>query len=89
LLVWPKLLVLRLIALTFRVPLPELVMVRGRVLVEPMAVDGKLNEVADRVTAGPAVAVPDNVTVCGEPGALSVMDNVAEKLPAAVGVKMT
>jgi hypothetical protein len=69
-------------------PLPELLMVSGSVLVEPAAVEGKLSEVADRWATGPAVAVPVNVTVCGELAALSVMLKVAEKLPAAVGVKM-
>jgi hypothetical protein len=37
-------------------------------------------------TAGP-IPVPDSATVCGLPGALSVIVSVAERVPGAVGVK--
>jgi hypothetical protein len=36
-----------------------------------------------------AVPVPLKATVCGEPEALSATDNVAEKLIAEAGVKVT
>ena len=47
--------------------------------------------VGARVTAGASAAVPEplRVTVCGLPGALSVMVNVPGWLPVAVGVKVT
>jgi hypothetical protein len=51
------------IALTERVPEPELVMVRGRVLVAPTWMDGKLNEVGEKVMAGAAPPVTVTVTM--------------------------
>ena len=78
------------IADTERVPLPALVIVRERVLVEPTAVAGKLKDVAESFATGPAPApLPVNETVCGDPVALSVMFSDAEKLPPAPGVKVT
>jgi hypothetical protein len=77
------------IAVTVRVDPPVLVTVTGIVLVVPTEVDGKVSEVAESVTAGPAVPVPLSVTRCGDPLALSVMFSVAEKGPAAEGVKLT
>jgi hypothetical protein len=92
LLVWVKLdglVPVLLIADTLKLPEPLLVMVNDSVLVDPDAVDGKESDVGDTVATGPAVAVALRATVCGLPGALSVMLSVAEKVPAAVGVKMT
>ena len=77
------------IAVTVRVAPPEFVTVTGSVLVEPTAVVGKEREVVESVTAGPAVAIPLSVTVCGDPVALSVMFSVADKLPVAAGLKLT
>ena len=77
------------IAVTVRVAPPELVTVTGSVLVVPTEVDGKLSDVVDSVTAGPAVPVPLSVTDCGDPGALSVMFSVAEKVLVADGVNVT
>jgi hypothetical protein len=77
------------IADTLKLPEPLLVIVNDSVDVDPAAVAGKASELVDRVAAGPAAAVALNATVCGLPGALSEMLSVAEKVPAAVGVKMT
>jgi hypothetical protein len=67
-----------------------LVIVKARVLVEPTEVEGKLNEVADSFATGPVVEpVPERLTVCGDPVALSVMFSVAENVPAAAGVNVT
>ena len=77
------------IAVTDRLFPPVLVTVTGSVLVVPTAVDGKVSEVAESVTAGPAVPVPLSVTDCGDPGALSVMFSVAEKVLVADGVNVT
>lgn len=41
------------------------------------------------VNEGGALPVPDKVTVCGEPAALSVTESVALKLAADAGVKVT
>ena len=43
---------------------------------------------AERLAPG-AVPVPDRLTVCGLPAALSVILTVAVRLPLAVGVKVT
>jgi hypothetical protein len=55
--------------------------------VVPTVVPGKLSE-GLREAAG-AVPVPVRVAVCGDPVALSATDNVAEKLVADAGVKVT
>ena len=55
--------------------------------VVPDAVFGKLS--AGLSEAAGAVPVPVSATVCGEPEALSATDNVAEKLIAEAGVKVT
>jgi hypothetical protein len=79
-----------LMADTLRVVVPELVMVRGSVVVDPTCVDAKLSEVGEKVTAGPpVVAVPVTAIDCGEPVTLSVTFNVAVNVPPAVGVKVT
>jgi len=46
---------------------------------------------ADKLTtgAGAGVPVPLRVMVCGLPVALSVMDTEADRVPVAVGVKVT
>ena len=45
---------------------------------------------AERETAGAlAVAVPENVTFCGLPVALSLMFNTVVRVPGAVGLNMT
>ena len=55
--------------------------------VVPASVLGKLS--AGLSEAAGAVPVPLSDTVCGEPEALSATDNVAEKLAAEAGVKVT
>jgi hypothetical protein len=55
--------------------------------VVPDVVFGKLN--AGLKVAPGAVPVPESDTVCGDPDALSATDNVAEKLTAEAGVKVT
>jgi hypothetical protein len=77
------------IADTFNVPDPLLVMVNDNMLEDPTEVAGKVSEFVESETAGPAVAVPLSDTVCGEPAALSLILSVAVKEPEAVGVKMT
>src|SRR5664279_1611354 len=47
----------------------------------------RLPEVSD--TIGTAPPVPERVTVCGDPAALSVMVTDALRLPAALGVNIT
>jgi hypothetical protein len=41
------------------------------------------------ILAAGAIPVPVRVAVCGDPAALSATDNVAEKLVAEAGVKVT
>jgi hypothetical protein len=55
--------------------------------VEPTVVEAKVSAVGDSVTVS-AAAVPDpvNVTVCGEPVALSAIDRLPVSVPAAVGL---
>jgi hypothetical protein len=80
LLVWLKLVglvPLLLITDTVRLVVPELVTVTGSVLVVPTSVDGKLSAVVESVAVG-ALPFPLNVTVCGDPVALSLIFNVAE-----------
>ena len=95
LLVWLKsvgLVPLLLIEVTVRLPRPVLVNVTGSVLVVPTAVDGKVSEVADRLTAGAEVPVPLRVTDCVEPltlPELSVTTSVALRVPTAAGVNVT
>jgi hypothetical protein len=55
---------------------------------EPMLVEAKVRLVGERLTAGAVTLVPLRVTVCGEPGALSLKLRVAVKVPAAVGLKV-
>ena len=55
--------------------------------VVPTAVFGKPS--AGLSVAAAAIPVPVSDTVCGEPEALSATDNVAEKLVAEAGVKVT
>jgi hypothetical protein len=51
---------------------------------------GVLGNARDAVSdAAGAVPVPVRAAVCGEPVALSATDNVAEKLAAEAGVKVT
>ena len=45
--------------------------------------------VGERVTPAAAVPVPERLTVCGLPVALSVIVTVAVRLPVAAGVKVT
>jgi hypothetical protein len=68
---------LLLITDTVKLLVPVLVTVTGSVLVEPTFVDGKLRPVVESITVG-AFPFPLNVTVCGDPVALSVMFSVAE-----------
>lgn len=59
-------------------------------LVEPVSWLVKVRVAGESAAAGAAaVAVPAKVIVCGEPEALSVMVSVPERLPAAVGAKVT
>ena len=61
-----------------------------RVIVTPVPVD-KLDEesVVVVVSGGGAVPVPLNATLCGEPVALSVMERLADKVPAEAGSNST
>src|SRR5271165_7023282 len=73
-----------------RAPVPVLLSVTDwAVLVVPTfwLAKVKLPEVSD--AAGTPTPVPDNVMVCGDPDALSVMVTDALRLPAAVGVNVT
>lgn len=54
----------------------------------PTVVEAKVRLVGVRLTAGTPTPVPVRVTVCGELEALSVKLSVAEKVPAAVGLKV-
>jgi hypothetical protein len=78
-----------LIAVTFKVPLPILVMVSGNVLVEPIVVVGKVKENGEILDAGPATAVPVRSTYCGAPVALSVMVKLPPYAPVTLGVNIT
>ena len=72
--------------------LPELESVAtNAAAVVPVVVLGKgsTGGVSDAMGAGGCVPVPVSVTVCGEPVALSASENVAEKLVAEAGVKVT
>src|SRR5579859_7644932 len=51
-------------------------------------VSGSVNEVAERVSCAVDPPVPLNVTVCGLPGALSVIAIEPDLGPVAVGVKV-
>ena len=55
--------------------------------VVPVGVFGKARDEVSE--AADAVPVPVRDAVCGEPVALSATDNVAEKLAAEAGVKVT
>jgi len=69
---------------------PELVSVKVcNAAVDPTFVVANDNAVALNFKAGTAVPVPVNVTVCGDPVALSVMVNVPVSAPAAVGLNDT
>jgi hypothetical protein len=57
-------------------------------LVVPTVWPAKVRLAGVRVTAG-AVPVPLSAAVCGLPGALSVMETLAERLPAPPGVNVT
>ena len=91
-LVWAKALALApviatLVMLNVAVPLFVRVTVEAALLV-PTAWLLKETLVGERLTAG-AVPVPERLTVCGLPLALSVMLTEAARLPVAVGVKVT
>ena len=74
------------------VAVPLLVNVTGlAALVVPTVWLPKLRLVGDSVTAGALATapVPVRLTVCGLPGALSVIVTVPVRVPVAVGVKVT
>lgn len=54
----------------------------------PTACNGKVTEAGESDTSGP-VPVPDRLTLCGPPGALSGMDNAAVRLPISTGANST
>jgi hypothetical protein len=60
-------------------------------VVTPTVVDANVRLVGVSVTAGPVAAapVPDRVTACGDPVALSAIDSEAVNAPAAVGLNST
>ena len=59
-------------------------------LVDKTFVDAKVNVVGEMEAVGPPdVPVPLRLTVCGLPAALSETEIVAERVPAAVGLKVT
>src|SRR6266850_33280 len=58
-------------------------------LVEPTLVFGKFRVVPESVTSGAFTPTPDSVTVCGLLAALSVKMMAPERVPVAVGVKVT
>jgi len=67
---------------------PVLVMVTDcEALAVPIACIPNARLVVESKTAGGVKPVPVSVTVCGEPGALSVMVTAAESAPANAGVK--
>ena len=70
----------------FAVPELLIVMVEGLLLV-PLSCEPKLTALGLRLIAG-ATPVPLTPTVCGLPAALSLMFNVADRAPAAAGVKV-
>ena len=72
----------------FSTPLPVFESVAANAAeVLPLVVFGKGSD-GVREAAG-AVPVPVRDEVCGDPAALSATDNVAEKLAAEAGVKVT
>jgi len=78
------------IELTSTVAAPEFLRVTVRAAeVVPCVVVGNVSAVALRVIAGAATPVPVSVTFCGEPGALSAIERVAEKAAAEAGLKAT
>src|SRR5580698_8097355 len=58
-------------------------------LVVPTFVAAKVSFAGVRVMVGLAAPVPERVTFCGDPVALSATLNVAVRAPAAVGLKAT
>lgn len=58
-------------------------------LVVPTAWVANTTDAGLRLAAGGVVAVPDRLTACGLPAALSVTVMAADRAPAAVGVKVT
>ena len=72
----------------FSTPLPVFVSVAANAAeVVPFGVFGKAT--GELSVAFDAVPVPVRDEVCGDPVALSATDNVAEKLAAEAGVKVT
>jgi hypothetical protein len=88
--VWPKLLFVILTELMVSVALPVLVTVTVWMgLVEPTTWLVKVRLAGDRLAPGVVVPVPLRATVCGLPGALSMMVIAADRLPVVVGLKYT
>lgn len=73
-----------------KVALPELVrVIAWEELFAPTVWLAKVRLERDRLAAGvPAMAMPEKVTFCGLPEALSLMFNTAERVPGAEGLKM-
>jgi hypothetical protein len=62
----------------------------GAVFVDPTLVEPKLSDCADNVATGAGVTpVPTNVTVCGEPNALSENVNHTLSSPISAGLNTT
>ncbi len=79
----------RAIEVMSRVAVPELVRVRTCAAVAvPTLVVAKVRLVAESFTAGVS-PVPERVTFCGEPAALSVRATSAVRAPAAAGLNST
>ena len=74
-----------------RAAVPEFLMVTTwAAVIDPTVVEAKVRVVGVSVTAGVAAApVPDRVTTCGEPVALSAIESEAVRAPAAVGLNST
>jgi hypothetical protein len=71
-------------------PVPELVTVTDCAAdVTPILPEPKLRDDADNVAVGTPTPVPDSVTCCGLPLALSVTVKTAERVPAAVASNVT
>lgn len=58
-------------------------------VVEPTVVEAKVRLVGESVTVSGAVPVPVSFTVCGEPVALSAIERLPVRAPAAAGLNST
>lgn len=85
----PELAPVKPMPLSVKLAFPELVRVSDWIpLVDPTEVPPKVSVEGETCTTGP-LPVPLKLIACGLPGALSVMVTEAERLPMAVGAKVT